>query len=501
MMKGSKSIVMNRILMPVLFTLVTAAALRGDEIRLTLPEAVARARSHSVDAAAALAELQGAYWEYRSYRADLLPEISFNAKVPSYRRQYSTYMSDAGDYSFVRNNYIDITGELSLSQNIWLTGGKVSLSTSLDFMRQFGSDAYNRFMTIPVALTLSQPVFGTNHTRWNRRIEPVRYEEAKAAYLSATEEVAMKSVSLFFSLLMARENHSIALSNLANAEKLYKVAVEKREMGHISRNDLLQMELNLLDARSALTDSESALSSGMFELRAFLDYGEQDEIVPVLPDSVPDVEVTYAEAYDKAMSRNRFASSIRRRQLEADYAVASARGAMREISLFAQVGFTGTAPDLAGAYRPSGFRDNSVVEVGVSIPLLDWGKRRGKVKVAESNRRLTEARLRQETMEFGQDLYVLVERCRNQRRQVEIGSRAKEIALARYDSNVQTYLIGKISTLDLNDSRVSKDEALRQYIDRLYLYWYYAYQLRSVTLWDFVTDSGIDADFESVVRQ
>ena len=61
---------------------------------------------------------------------------------------------------------------------------------------------------------------------------------------------------------------------------------------------------------------------------------------------------------------------------------------------------------------------------------------------------------------------------------------------------MQTYLSGKISTLDLNDSRVSKDEALRQYIDRLYLYWYYTYQLRSVTLWDFVKDSGIDADFE-----
>lgn len=154
---------MNRFLISVLVILVMAAALRGEEIRLTLPEAVARARSHSVDAAAALAELQGAYWEYRSYRADLLPEISFTATVPSYRRQYSPYMNDAGDYSFVRNNYIDVSGELSLSQNIWLTGGKVSLSTSLDFMRQFGSGAYNRFMSIPVALTLSQPVFGTNH--------------------------------------------------------------------------------------------------------------------------------------------------------------------------------------------------------------------------------------------------------------------------------------------------------------------------------------------------
>ena len=492
------SVVMNRILMPVLFALATATALRGDEIRLTLPEAVARARSHSVDAAAALAELQGAYWEYRSYRADLLPEISFNAKVPSYRRQYSTYMNDAGDYSFVRNNYIDITGEVSLSQNIWLTGGKVSLSTSLDFMRQFGSGAYNRFMSIPVALTLSQPVFGTNHTRWNRRIEPVRYEEAKAAYLSATEEVAMKSVSLFFSLLMARENHSIALSNLANAEKLYKVAVEKREMGHISRNDLLQMELNLLDARSELTDCQSTLKSDMFRLRTFLDIEDDVEIVPEVPQAVPAVEIHYADALDRALANNKFAKNIMRRKLEADYEVAKAKGDMRQINLFVQLGYTGADDNMGDAYRR--LRANQVAEVGIAVPLLDWGKRRGRVKVAESKRRVAESQLRRETLDFNQQLFILVERFSDQQSQLDIATRADEIARRRYDTNVETYLIGKISTLDLNDSRQSKDAGRRQYINELYKYWSYWYQIRSLTLYDYEHKNDINADIEKLVK-
>lgn len=52
-------------------------------------------------------------------------------------------------------------------------------------------------MSVPVALTLEQPIFGVNTIKWNRRIEPVRYAEAKAAFLTATEEVTMTTINYF----------------------------------------------------------------------------------------------------------------------------------------------------------------------------------------------------------------------------------------------------------------------------------------------------------------
>ena len=91
------------------------------------------------------------------------------------------------------------------------------------------------------------------------------------------------------------------------------------------------------------------------------------------------------------------------------------------------------------------------MELGLSIPLLDWGKRRGKVKVAESNRRVVESTIRRETMDFNQDIFILVERFNNQRRQLDIARRADEIAAQRYATNVETFMIGRISTLDLNE--------------------------------------------------
>ncbi len=469
----------------------------AESVSMTLNQAIDRARTNSVEAAVALDELKTAYWEYRTYRSDLLPELSFRGSLPSYRKEYGTYMNSDGSYSFVPNDYLQLTGEIGLKQNIWLTGGSISLITSLDYLRQISGNSYNRYMTVPIALTLNQPIFGTNHIKWNRKIEPVRYKEAKAAFLSATEDVALSAINHYFTLLMARENLNIANQNFDNASKLYEVAVEKRKMGQISKNDLLQMELNLLDAKSSRTDCESAWRNAMFQMVAFLDLPEDTKIEPSIPEDIPYAEVTYNKAYEKALENNKFARNQLRRQLEADYAIAKAKGDLHQINLFAQIGYTGTSHNPADAYR--GLRDNQVVELGVEIPLLDWGKRRGRVKVAESNRKVTESRLRQEAMTFSQDLFMLVERYGNQQGQVRISARTDTIAAQRYETNYQTYLIGQISTLDLNDSQVKKDEARRSYVNELYLYWVYHYQLRSLTLWDFTTDSPIDQDFERIL--
>ncbi len=425
-------------------SLVAGAQPQEKRRAITLEEAITIARVQSVDAAVALNELKTAYWEYRTFRADLLPEMNFEATIPSYNKKYNSYQQDNGAYTFVRNNYMEMNGEVSIDQNIWLTGGKLSLNTSLDFLKQLDGDKSKRYMSVPVALTLEQPIFGVNTIKWNRRIEPVRYAEAKAAFLTATEEVTMTTINYFFNLLLAKENVGIARQNLKNADKLYEVAKAKRSMGQISENDLLQLELNVLNARSTLTENESNLKSNMFKLRSFL-------------------------------------------------------GNLREIKLYAQVGFTGTDNEFNSAYRR--LKDNQIVEVGFKIPILDWGKRRGQVKIAQSNRDVTESKLRQETMNFNQNLFILVEQFNNQQAQLQIADDADKIAQKRYSTNVETFMVGKISTLDLNDSQTKKDEARQKHINELFYYWYYYYQLRSLTLWDFNTNTNIDADFEKIIKQ
>ena len=467
-----------------------------NEREITLNEAIALARTQSVDAAVALNELKTAYWEYRTFRADLLPEVNLTGTLPNYKKSYSSYHISDGTYGFVRNNYLELSGDLSIDQNIWLTGGKLSLSTSLDYIRQFGGNGKEQFMSVPINLELTQPIFGVNKLKWNRRIEPVRYEEAKAAFISATEEVTRKTITYFFQLLLAKETLATARQNELNAEHLYKVAGAKREMGQISENELLQLKLSALNAKAATTEAVSNLNANMFQLRAFLGMDENTKLEPVVPESAPDIRMEYNEVLSKALERNSFAQNIRRRQLESDYAVATARGDLRSVDLFASVGYTGLDKEFTSAYNH--LLDNQIVQVGVKIPILDWGKRRGKVRVAKSNREVVLSKIRQEQMNFNQDIFLLVEHFNNQAQQLSIAKEADIIAQQRYKTSIETFLIGKINTLDLNDAQNSKDQARQKHISELYNYWSYFYQIRSLTLWDFERDTELEVDFEEV---
>lgn len=469
------------------------------ERELTLNEAIAMARAQSVDAAVALNELKTAYWEYRTFRADLLPEVNLSGTLPNYNKSYGSYQNSDGSYGFVRNNTLGLSGDLSIDQNIWLTGGKLSLTTSLDYIKQLGSGGDRHFMSVPVTLQLTQPIFGVNNMKWNRRIEPVRYAEAKATFIMATEEVTMRAITYYFNLLLAKENLGTAQQNQTNADHLYEVALAKRKMGQISENELLQLKLSALNAKAALTEAESDLNAKMFQLRAFLGIGEDEILRPVVPGTVDGIKMEYNQVLNKALERNSFAQNLRRRQLEADYEVATARGNLRSIDLFASVGYTGENRDFPAVYR--NLQDNQIVQVGVKIPLLDWGKRRGKVRVAKSNRDVVLSRIRQEQINFNQDIYLLVEHFNNQAQQLEIAKEADVIAQKRYKTSIETFLIGKINTLDLNDAQNSKDEARQKHISELYYYWYYYYQIRSLTLWDFRSNTELEADFDEIVHQ
>ena len=377
-------------------------------------------------------------------------------------------------------------------------------------------------MSLPVAITLSQPLFSVNHLKWNRRIEPLRYREALARFLTETEQVAMQAISLYFGLLLAGEQVNIARQNLQTAEKLYEVAQAKRRMGTISENDVLQLRLDVLTARSALTNSESTRQARQFALRSFLDidlpievmepkthplqthplqthpqplparegssYSQGENSADSLSTPLPhreglEVGLLYSDFLAHALENNALATTMRRRQMEADYAVASARANRQSINLYAQLGYTGTGETMNAAYRT--LLSNEVVQVGITIPLLDWGKRKGQRRVAESNRDIIQGQLRQQSQDFRQNIFILTEQFNNQAEQLRIACEADTIARRRYHTNVETFKIGSISTLELSSAQTAKDQARQNRIQQLFNYWYYYYQLRSIALWDF----------------
>jgi hypothetical protein len=69
---------------------------------------------------------------------------------------------------------------------------------------------------------------------------------------------------------------------------------------------------------------------------------------------------------------------------------------------------------------------------------------------------------------------------------VALASRAYEVALRREDITRKRYLIGKLIIIELNLAVREMDEARRQYMASLRDFWIGDYELRRLTLFEFV---------------
>ena len=121
--------------------------------------------------------------------------------------------------------------------------------------------------------------------------------------------------------------------------------------------------------------------------------------------------------------------------------------------------------------------------------------------MAESNREIVQGQLRQQAQEFRQSLFVLTEQFNNQAEQLRIANQADTIAQRRYYTNVETFKIGTISTLELSNAQTAKDQARLGRINQLYYYWRYYYQLRSIALWDFEKNCDLSEDVERLIER
>jgi hypothetical protein len=73
----------SHLLLAYLLSASSFAAAQTDTLQLNLDDAIRLAQLQSVDAAVALNELKTAYWEYRSFYANQLPEVNFTGTLPA----------------------------------------------------------------------------------------------------------------------------------------------------------------------------------------------------------------------------------------------------------------------------------------------------------------------------------------------------------------------------------------------------------------------------------
>lgn len=468
-----------------------------DTLRLTLDDCIQLARQQSPTAKQAIHTFRSAYWNYRYYRANYLPMLSLTSNPYLNRAINKITMSD-GTVQFVEQNLLSTDLTLSLTQNVPWTGGTLFVETAAQRLDLLSDDTHS-YQTSPINIGYSQSLFGYNTLKWDRKLEPIRYREAKRSLIEALELVAAGATEQFFSLAQAQSSLEIANSNFAHADTLYNYAKGRYDIGTISENEMLQLELNRLTEETNRMNAQIEVENAEQELRSYLGILQEVKLIADIASPIPDVQIDLASALMLAAQNSPDVLNRQLRKLESESAVAKARSnAGLKADLYLRFGLTQTGKEIQAAYKHP--LQQQYVTLSVTLPILDWGRGKGKVRVAKSQRDLVYSQVEQDQTDFEQNVRKLVNQFNLQKQRVHIARRTDHTAERRATVARKLYLLGKSSILDLNASTTEKESARRSYLTSLHDYWSIYFTLRSFTLYDFLRNAPLE-DFAEQTLQ
>ncbi len=455
-----------------------------EKIALSLSEAVALAQSDAPDALLAETRLSNRKWFYQSFLSDYKPQITLNGTLPEFNRTVERLALPDGITFFNRTDLFTSAG-LTLSQNITKTGGRVFAMTELQRLDVFtGPSKGKQYFSTPIIIGFNQPIFGYNNLKWNKKIEPLRYEEASKSYAEEMENLAYQSVELFFNVFTEQLNVEATQLNKANADTLFDISKGRFSVGKIAETELLQIELSAMNADANLAQANLNLQNATERFRNFLGLKNSVEFNLQAPTDLPEFQIETEEALRYALMHRSDITSYQRRLLEAEANVAEAKAnAGAQINVNGRVGLSKTAAQLSNAF--SNPVDNERVSLNLSIPIADWGAGKAQLKVAQSNRELEQMTVEQERINLEREVRLNVRQFDLIRRQVTLSKRAYDVAIKREDITRKRYYIGKIGITDLNLAINDSETARRSYIQSLRTFWLAFYEIRRVTLFDF----------------
>jgi outer membrane protein TolC len=491
----------NKHVICIVFSLITALNLYSQETKtltLTLKAAIELARQQSPSVIAAKHSFHAAYWNYCYFKANYLPSLSFSSS-PYLNRWVNVITMPDGTSQFIQQNQFIVEGSISVSQNIPLTGGRISVYTSVNRIDLFGTSRSHSYNTNPVSISYQQSLNRYNSLKWDKKIEPLRFETAKKSYITTLENVSANVISLFFSLAMAQTNLDIALTNYRSADTLYSFAEGRYKIGRITESEMLQLEVKRLNEETSLLNSKLSLEDRIQSFRTYLGIKDTIPIEVITNMTIPDLYIDPHKALDLAIENNPAILEMKRRMIESErYVVSSKASAGFQANLTARFGLSKTSDELSAAYKdPS---NQQYAQIGISVPILDWGRNKGQVKVAESNRRLTEIQLEQERISFEQNILRIVRQFNLQINQIRVAEKTDYTANKRNEITQRLYILERATILELNDAITDKDNAKRSYINTLWNFWADYYNIRSLTLYDFEKNMLLTEDYESLLK-
>lgn len=487
---------MKKLCLILLLSFGALSASAQQRITLDLQQTILLANDSSLESFRTKNMYLSGYWEYRTFKANRLPSLTLNMTPAQYNRDITKRYDSEQNLDIYRNQQSFYAyGNLAIRQNFDLTGGTFYLDTELGYMRSFGNNSYTQFTSVPLRLGYSQSLLGYNAFHWERKIEPLKYEKIKKEYIYNAEQVSEQATIHFFTLAMAQAEYDLAKENAVSTDTLYRIGMQRLKIAAISRADLLTLKLDVVNARNTLQNATSSLKRAMFSLASFLNLEKNTEIKIALPGKPQSLTIPVDEALAAAQSNNPNFLGLQQGILEAQQTVDKTKKESRfNAAINASIGFNQVAEKFGETYRNP--MQQEMVSVSVSIPLVDWGVRKGKYNMARNNLNVVKTSARQSEISIEEEVIMTVSDFNVQQDMVASAEEALDLSILAYNETRQRFIIGKADINSLTLSLNRQQEAHRNYISALQGYWLNYYKIRKLTLHDFASGFSLSDKFD-----
>lgn len=467
---------------------------------LTMQQVVQLAQEKSIPAMRNRNYLVSSYWNYRSYKAELLPSFNISASLAQFNRSLVALQDyNTGAISYRTNYNLSNDATLYVSQSIPWTGGTLSLSTQLSRLDQYSPARLTTYYAQPVYLSYAQSLWGYNRFKWDKKTEPKRYEIAKREYIENMEQVNQNAVSNFWSYVGAMESYDRANKSYEDSKRLFDAGRTRFEMGTITLDDLMQIEVTMLNDSLALSSSKVTLKSALNRLCSCIGYMDDTELNLIIDYDIPNVKLDYNDVLARALENSSFQLSQEIQYISTERSIAQAK-ANRGISasLNARFGMSGSADRFNETFVQ--LEDQEKIGIQLSIPILDWGLARGRLRMAQADAMIVRNSLEQSMLDFRQNLFTQVMQFNDQYSRCQISKRAAQLAEDSYQLALKSFGDGNMDMTKLDQIKSKRDSAFGSYLNSVASYWNCYFGIRRTALFDPKTGIDISAEFDKLVR-
>ncbi len=472
------------ILQPSLFTEVKAqqSYTLGGILKLAEGQSIYRYQADADN------EIAQSRWQF--HKANLKPGVTLDILAPNFSKTSREIIQPDGSIAFQSVSQNNSSISLGIEQQLKSTGGTLFLSSQLQRFDDFSLDS-KQYNGIPFRIGFMQPLFGFNQLKWNDRIEPLLVNEADRKYIVDMEDIHLRATVSYFDLLESKVNEHIAKTNTDVNAKLLEIARQRYELGKISRNELLQLELEYKSAVKDFSIAQFQVENAQAALFTFLGQTDPDSINLITPEPLAvDMVIATDIALDQALANRPEVIAFQRQKLEADRDINQTQVDFGiKADVFASFGFARGSEKLGDIY--SNPVSEQQLQLGVSIPILDWGRKKSAVGIAKARKELVSQQIAQDQLDFENNIIQVIGRWLQIQREVALQEEIQSVSLDRFEISRQRYVLGDISITDLTIAQREKDQAQRNYINSLRAYWVTYYQIRKLTGFNFESNTPI----------